>query len=137
MNILNWFFEKINPEGRTNWLSKKYAWWYYSRRDKRNREFIKNPHVPIESFEVAGAGNVCLSKNPCHLTGQSYGFGFYVSWGKNSYSGGILGLEEAKRMAEFIIEKYNEQPKREADLVSERYRHIGIDIPLNTNNNDR
>lgn len=124
MNLLHWFFNKINPEGAANWLSAKYAWWYYSRKEKYNREFMANPHVPIESFDVAGAGNVCISKDPCHFTGSAYGFGFSVSWGSSLYIGGVLGLEEAKRMAEFILEKYNEQTKSEAELIAESWVRV-------------
>lgn len=131
MNILNWLFEKLHPEVGTNWLCMKYTCWIMSRRERYNREYLKKPPYPVRKFEVAGAGGIIsgivLSENPTSLTGQTCGFGFNVSWNDSGfYCGVVLGLDEAKRMAEFILEKCNEQTKTERELVEERYKQLNF-----------
>ena len=59
-------------------------------------------------FDVPGAGKIELGDN-CHsCTGRVVGFNFGVEWGRYGYAGGVLGRDEAKRMAEYILNKCNE-----------------------------
>ncbi len=125
MNLLHWFFNKIDPEGKPNWLSIQFAHWWYSRRDKYNREWLKKPHCPVKTFDVAGAGILAVSQTATHGTGQTVGFGLYISWSHNGIMcGGVLGLEEANRLAIHIMEQYSKQTKSEAELVSEMYSRL-------------
>lgn len=129
MNVLNWLFNKINPEKGTNWLSIKYAGWRLSRRERYNREYVANPPCPQRYFKVAGAsgiGVIRISENPTSITGQTAGFSFNVSWNDDTglYCGVVLGLEEANRLAIHIIEQYSKQNKSEAELVEEMYNKL-------------
>lgn len=127
--LLNWFFNKLHPESGTNWLSRSYAGWRMSRREKYNREYMKNPPVPSRYFKVGGASGVAcirISENPTSVTGTTAGFSFNVSWNDDTglYCGVVLGLEEANRLAIHIIEKYSQQNKSESELIDECYARI-------------
>ena len=59
-------------------------------------------------FDVPGAGKIELGDN-CHTsTGFVVGFSFGVEWGRHGYAGGVLGRDEAKRIAEYILNKCSE-----------------------------
>jgi hypothetical protein len=129
MNLLNWFFEKLHPEKGTNWLSRNYAEWKLSRRERYNRAYIRNPTTTDKYFQVAGAsgiGLIRISERPTSVTGQTAGFSFNVSWNDDTgfYCGVVLGLEEANRLAIHIIEQYSKQTKSEAELVAETYSRL-------------
>lgn len=55
-------------------------------------------------FTVNGAGYVAIGSNAHNRCGQAIGFGFGVSWGQHGYVGGVIGREQAKRLAAHIIQ---------------------------------
>lgn len=66
-------------------------------------------------YEVAGAGHITITGFP-HLCGGRAGFGFGVSWGEYGYIGGVLGMEEARRLANDLLEIINAQTETEEEL---------------------
>lgn len=108
MNLLHLIFNAINPEGKITWLSCSYHRWETLRQRRQNEKFRNNNNVPSLYFEVPGAGDICMSESCHHSTGQVVGFNFGTEWGRYGYCGGVLGREEAKRMAEFILQKCSE-----------------------------
>ena len=58
-------------------------------------------------FEVNGAGQIILGGNANTICGTQAGFHFGVTWGRHGEVGGMISREEAKRMAEFILEELN------------------------------
>jgi hypothetical protein len=120
MSLLNWFFCKITPGGKNTWLSVKYAQWRYSRLNKRNESYKKNPYEKVTFFNVPGAGEIAISDNPTHLTGGAAGFGFSVSWSDSGLGcGGVLGITEAKRLANFILEKVATEKRTEDEIQAD------------------
>ena len=92
-----------------------------------------NSERPIY-FKVPGAGDIFMSKE-CHThTGSACGFSFGVEWGIHGFSGGVLGRNEAKRMAEFILQKCSEvRETEEEELI--RYNiewKKRMDDPINS-----
>ena len=119
MSILNWFFCKITPVGKNTWLSIRYNRWLHSRLKKSNERYKENPGENVTFFEVHGAGEISISDNPTHSTGGARGFGFSISWAGNCglSCGGVLGIREAKRLANFILERYeaDQEPDEPTD----------------------
>lgn len=107
MSILHWLFNKIEPKGRNNWLSVQFARWKYGNLETRNVMFEQNVKG-LRFFEAAGAGKISLSESAHHHCGGVVGFQVGVSWSEDGYLGGVLGRSEAKKMAEFILEKCKE-----------------------------
>jgi hypothetical protein len=122
MNLLHLIFNAINPDGKVTWISQRYHRWERSRMKRQNENYRKNNNVPSIYFEVSGAGDICMSES-CHdSTGQVIGFSFGVEWGRYGFFGGVIGRDEAKRMAEFILQKCAEttetmQEERERILI--------------------
>lgn len=109
MNLLHIIFNLINPDHKVTWLSQRYHRWEHARHDKRNREYIKlDTNEPSIYFDVPGGGKIRMSENGHSVCGKAVGFSFGVEWGRYGYCGGVLGRDEAKRMAEFIIQKCSE-----------------------------
>lgn len=54
-------------------------------------------------FRVNGAGKIQITEDCQHLCGSEEGFSFGVEWGKYGFSGGVLPKDEAKRLAEHIL----------------------------------
>lgn len=138
--MMKWLFNKLHPEKGTNWLSRRYTWWRLSRREQRNREYMKSPPQPCKFFKVAGVSGVScivISENPTSVTGRTAGFSINFSWNDDTgmYCGAVLGLEEANRLALHIIEKYSQQTKSEAELVAETYARINYS-PVKSLNNE-
>lgn len=77
-----------------------------------------------EFFCVEGAGEIALSKSTGHGCGVAAGFGFGVSWGQFGFTGGVIGLREAKRMAEFILQKIAEDPQSEEEKIADREKYF-------------
>ena len=120
MSILNWFFCKITPVGKNTWLSVKYNQWKHSRLNALNKNFKQYPYEKVTFFDVAGAGEICLSDNPTHLTGSAAGFVFSVSWSDSGLGiGGVLGITEAKRLANFILEKVATETRTEEEIQAD------------------
>jgi hypothetical protein len=80
-----------------------------------------NPDDQI--FLVPGAGAIAVSGFG-HSTGGAYGFGIGVSWGQHGFVGGVIGMTEARRLAEYIIEKCSEQTMTEHELLAESKRKM-------------
>lgn len=108
MNLLHLIFDAINPDKKVTWISQRYHRWESSRMKKRNDNYRKNNFIPSLYFEVTGAGDVRMSESCHHSTGQVVGFSFGVEWGKHGFTGGVIGRDEAKKMAEFILQKCSE-----------------------------
>lgn len=105
MNLLHLIFNAIEPERKTTWLSQRFSRWKSERHDRRNAQYRKYTDVPSVYFEVPGAGDICMSESCHHSTGQVVGFSFGAEWGRYGFCGGVMGRDEAKRMAEFILQK--------------------------------
>lgn len=109
MKLLHFIFNQINPNCKVTWLSMKYHRWESQRRKNRNLCFKNDTdRYPSLYFDVPGAGEICISESCHHYTGKVAGFSFGVEWGLYGFSGGVLGRDEAKRMAEFILSKCSE-----------------------------
>ncbi len=111
------------------WLFKKKE--KISSFDKFDIEY-KRKHGPentpegLEPFIVGGAGTLGVGKCVGGWSAGSYGFSIGVSWGQHGYSGGVLGINEAKRLAEHILEqlKYVEGTEQEnSDRALNRLRN--------------
>lgn len=106
MNILHYFFRKITPICERNWLSERYAKWYYKfmnelTEEQRMYSFRKDN----EYFEVKGAGDIRISQSVEDKCDTAVGFSFDVEWGRNGFVGGVIDKIEAKRMAEYILNR--------------------------------
>lgn len=129
MNLLHWFFEKLEPRGELNWLSVRFARWKYSKLDRHNEYYLKQSSIPERVFKVAGAGTMVISETANHSTGQSYGFGISVSWSENGLGiGGVLGIDEARKLATHIQSKCDEITLPEAELVKQSYSRMAHQI---------
>ena len=70
-----------------------------------------------ELFEVQGAGHVGISKNADSMTGTAVGFSVGASWSKYGIAcSGVMGREEARRMALFILKKVDGLPSENIHL---------------------
>lgn len=105
MNLLHLIFKALKPEQKTTWLSRRFSRWEIERHDKGNAQYLKTNTRPSVYFKVPGAGNICMSESCHHTTGRVVGFSFGVEWGIHGYCSGVIGRDEAKRMAEFILQK--------------------------------
>lgn len=105
MKILHFIFNLIEPERKVTWLSSSFHRWRYARRKKDALNYRKYNDVPSKYFDVPGAGDICISENCHHSTGKVVGFSFGVEWTSHPFSSGVLGRDEAVKMAEFILEK--------------------------------
>ena len=108
MKLLHFLFNQINPRTKVTWLSRQYHIWESNRQELQNRMYRNNINIPMIYFDVPGAGDICISEDCHHSTGKVVGFSFGVEWGRYGFSGGVIGRDEAKRMAEFILSKCNE-----------------------------
>lgn len=79
-------------------------------------EEIKNDKSNIY-FNVLGAGRIQISKNPFYSIGKPRitGFHFGVEWGRHSFAGGVLGKEEALKLADFIYKKLGKSKNKILD----------------------
>lgn len=122
--VLHFIFNLINPHWKVTWLSMQYHRWENDRRKRDNDIYRKNASKDGEYifFEVPGAGNICMSKS-CHCsTGKVIGFLFGVEWGRYGFIGGVLGRDEAKRMADFILEKCSETTETMQEEIEKRHK---------------
>ena len=77
-------------------------------------------------FEVPGAGKIQISDH-CHcLISSAVGFSFGVEWTKHKYVGGVLGRDEALRMANYIIETCKEAPETMEEELKRRLSEMHI-----------
>lgn len=122
MNILNLFFDIISGERKINWLSIKFSRYQEKKRAKEATQFIDDNIKDYVFFYVSGAGHLAFSKNSHHICEQQVGFHFGVSWGNYPFMGGVLGRDEAKKMADFILENISKCDKSE----SEEYKQFKL-----------
>ncbi len=54
-------------------------------------------------FNVIGAGTIAISKECKYVCGKEDGFSFGVEWGRYGFAGGVLSKDEARRLAEHIL----------------------------------
>ena len=128
MNLLYSIFNLIKPEEKTTKLSCAYHRFENERIKNDNSNFRERNTPPSVYFEVPGAGDICISESCHHLTGGVIGFSFGVEWGKYGYTGGVLGRDEAKRMAEFILQKCSETTETMQDELERREIELKIKL---------
>ena len=123
--ILHFVFSLINPDMKVTWLSMQYHRWESDRQAKRNKIYKEDAKANgYVFFEVPGAGDICISESPHHSTGKVIGFGIGISWARYGYVGGVLGRDEAKRMAEFILQKCSECAETMQEEVEKRHQEF-------------
>ena len=54
-------------------------------------------------FRVNGAGKIQITDDCQYRCGGEEGFSFGVEWGKHGFAGGVLPKEEARKLAEHIL----------------------------------
>jgi len=70
---------------------------------KKQQDQLHN-HTPNHlHFRVNGAGKIQITDDYKYSCGGEEGFSFGVEWGKHGFTGGVLPKEEAKRLAEHIL----------------------------------
>lgn len=61
-------------------------------------------HIPnYLNFRVNGAGKIQITEDCQYSCGGEEGFSFGVEWGIHGFSGGVLPKDEAKKLAEHIL----------------------------------
>ena len=120
MNLLYSIFRLIKPERTTTKLSCLYHRWENEIQQKENDDYKKRNNPSSVYFEVPGAGDIRISESCHHGTGGVMGFSFGVEWGKYGYTGGVIGRDEAKRMAEFILQKCSETTETMQEEIDRR-----------------
>jgi hypothetical protein len=115
--MLKLIFEFIEPRRGRNWFSRRLARWKINNHNKDNSLFEAN-NEEGEFFNVAGAGKIFIGEGLCY-TGGAAGFDIGISWGRYGYTGGVLGLSEAKRLAEYLLNECSEYNKTEDELIEE------------------
>lgn len=99
---------------------------------KKKKEIFKYP--PSRGtilFPVIGAGYISMGSHAHDATSYHVGFSFSVSWGRNGYLGGILGREDAIRLANHILEACKDIKESEFDEWEKRFGK-GIAATQNT-----
>lgn len=124
--ILTWFFKVISGESGINWLSKRFSRYQSDVIDKFNDKYVQNTIHESEFFECRGAGNLEFGTNPHCRCGNAVGFHIGVSWGRYGYGGGVIGRDNAKRLAELILQKISECQETE-DEERARYDNMHIE----------
>lgn len=120
MNLLNWFFSKIDHIDNSNWFSVRYSRWRQDKLNKMNFRFRSAKYKDVEFFDVPGAGTIAISKDMSYYTGNAAGFSLSVGWGNCGLMlGGVLGVNEAKRLADFLIEAINNKKMTEEEMIYE------------------
>lgn len=72
-----------------------------------------------KTFRVAGAGHIELSADPNCETGNARGFYFNCSWSQYA-SGGVLGVEEARKLAKAILKGITVSKKYTSENITKR-----------------
>lgn len=106
--ILNFIFEQISPDYKVTWLSRQFSRFEKKRRKSKNEIHRRCLEKDSLFFDVKGAGDIAISESCFHCCGGVVGFAFSVEWGQYGFVGGVIGRDEAKRMAEFILQKCSE-----------------------------
>ena len=116
----NLIFSILIPENRTNFISRRFARW---RSRKRELLLVKQlPFAKEEShiYDVPGAGFIAVSKYCGVRTGKALGFSLGCSWSHAGLIGGVLGFEEARRLANHLLDassKYTLSESQELEKI--------------------
>jgi len=109
---MNFLFNLIEPPRANTWLSRRFFYWKQKKHERLIWAFKMN--FDGRYFDVPGAGLIAISEDCHRTTGKVAGFSFGVEWGVYGFCGGVLGRDEAKKLAEFILEKCaNTEPMEE------------------------
>ncbi|MFN5833114.1 MAG: hypothetical protein ACK459_05190 [Akkermansiaceae bacterium] len=65
-----------------------------------------------EYFEVKGAGDIRISQSVEDKCGTAVGFSFDVEWGRQGFVSGVIDKLEAKRMAEYILNRIENEKEK-------------------------
>lgn len=108
---------------KIDWMFEGFNFIEYHRLLERLIELSKNDEwfkMRYEIFKVNGAGDIAISKSGKHSTAFEIGFSISTSWGSHPFTGGVIPLDEAVRMANHILE-YAKLVSEE-DVIAERKR---------------
>lgn len=105
--ILHKLFNIVSPQRGRNWLSIRYHKWKYARQKEWNKQWVEGAE-DTTYFHVPGAGYISISNDCHHMTGKVVGFSLGAEWGTHGYAGGVLGRDEAVRLANFLLLKCSE-----------------------------
>lgn len=75
-------------------------------------------------FDVQGAGRIEISEQPHSMCGSAVGFSFGVSWGAYGFYGGVIGRDEAKKMAEYMLSEIAKCEETEEEERTRRTREL-------------
>ena len=126
MKLLHYFFNIIWPNNSkgNNWLSIHFSKWFFERRRKQYREF-ENWVKPEDSdnYHVFFGGDIgqgiAISESFNWNGANRIGFSVALDYGIWGYTHTVLGRREAKRMAEFILQRLATEPQTEEDQLTE------------------
>ncbi len=118
--MMNFLFNLIEPPRANTWLSRRFFYWKQKKHQRLIRAFKMN--FDGRYFDVPGAGLIAISEDCHRTTGKVAGFSFGVEWGVYGFCGGVLGRDEAKKLAEFILEKCSEVSETMEEEVARNKR---------------
>lgn len=139
MKPLDYIFSLLVPKRNLTWLSSSFSRWNTKRLELQNDIMRKNMKDDYLFFEVQGAGDISVYKKYGGSCGTAVGFSIGVEWGRYGFVGGCIDLDEAKRLADFIIEEYNkltdEDKQRRLDEIERAIKFRNTPISELFNNN--
>lgn len=121
--LLNWLFNKMYGTKRNTWLSVRFHRWLQARKWARNEAYKSSERNVNYFFEVQGAGEISISEE-IFLCGNAAGFSFEVSWASGGFGGGVIGLGEAKRLAEYLLKRCDEEKRTEQEIQDEHDKRM-------------
>lgn len=68
-------------------------------------------------LRVTGAGELIFGKSINAFCGNSVGFHVGVTWGDHGEAGGVISREEAKKLANHILDALNKQKPKTAEQI--------------------
>lgn len=73
-------------------------------------------------FETPGCGFFKIRKNPKYACGDRVGFSIGINFdGSEKFAGGVMGRDDAKVLAEFILKSISETPETEEEEYKRRF----------------
>ncbi len=123
MKLLHYFFNIIWPERGKNWLSIRFARWFFNNLRKQEKLWeeantgikSRNPHQ-FFGYTDKHRG-VAVSESINWSSGDRIGLSFAQPYGCFGYVHTTIGRREAKRMAEFILERIATETESEEDQL--------------------
>lgn len=76
---------------------------------------MKN-EIEQERFDIIGAGELIISRSPNWTCGNEVGFSLDVTWGRFGETGGMIPREEARRLANLILEELSKDLKSKEEI---------------------